>query len=266
MYPEKEIVTFDVETTGKDRETDEIIEISLSRLIFEQDGISYRARRPYTQRIRPRIPISAEASAIHGITEEQLLDCPYFEAVAHEILSYIEGADLSGYNINQFDVPVLFFEFQRAGIEWNHHAHRKLDVCGMYKQLRPRNLAAALKDFAPGYLWHNRPFEDAAHGAEADVDATEAVLWGMFAREEQVLGKMSFDELVLYSNYGVKPLDVTGKFAYAEDGVTILLNFGKHKGEPAHTQPGFLQWMLGKGFPADAMAIALNILKGENPF
>ncbi len=69
------LVFFDCETTGTDISKDRIIEISLLKLF--PDG----HEEINTFLINPGIPIPPEATAIHGITDEDVKDKPSFSAL-----------------------------------------------------------------------------------------------------------------------------------------------------------------------------------------
>ena len=53
------------------------------------------------------MPIPAEATAVHGITNEKVADAPVFKEVSAEIYSWFKGSDLAGYNSDRFDIPLL---------------------------------------------------------------------------------------------------------------------------------------------------------------
>ena len=57
------------------------------------------------------MPIPPESTAIHGITDEDVKDCPTFKEIAKSLATQIEGCDLAGYNSNRFDIPMLAEEF-----------------------------------------------------------------------------------------------------------------------------------------------------------
>lgn len=58
-------------------------------------------------RINPRKPIPGDAIRVHGITDSDVRDCPTFASLAEDSRVFLEGCDLSGYNIRMFDVPLL---------------------------------------------------------------------------------------------------------------------------------------------------------------
>lgn len=109
----KPIVFFDLETTGINIATDRIVEISLIKV--HPDGKEER----YTQRVNPVIEIPYEATMIHGITNEMVLNEPTFKELAPKIRDMIKGCDLAGFNSNRFDIPVLAEEMLRAEIDFS---------------------------------------------------------------------------------------------------------------------------------------------------
>ena len=96
------IVFFDLETTGTNINSDRIVEICYLKVYPNGNEESK------TMRINPEMPIPAEASAVHGIYDADIADCPTFKEVARNIANDIEGCDLAGFNSNRFDIPVQF--------------------------------------------------------------------------------------------------------------------------------------------------------------
>ncbi len=248
MKIEKPIVWFDVESTGIYRENDRIVELSMIKI--NVDG----SRTIKTKRINPEMPIPTGASEVHGIYDDDVKDEPTFKQLAKGIHAFIQGCDIGGFNSNAFDIPMLYHEFLRAGIDWDYSMHEKIDVGNMYKRLYPRTLESAVKNFLGRE-------HDGAHGAEPDTIATIDVFDYLMSLDNEELPK-DIKSLALYSNYDNVMLDVSGKFTLAEDGETILLNFGKHRGEPAKDNLGFLEWMVTKAnFTPDVNKIAYKILE-----
>ena len=70
--------------------------------------------------------IPEQVIAIHGITDEDVADCPRFNEVAREIARDFEGCDLAGYNSNRFDIPLLAEEFLRAEVDINMKKRKNL--------------------------------------------------------------------------------------------------------------------------------------------
>ena len=105
------LVFFDLETTGTNINSDRIVEICYLKVYPNGN------EEAKTMRINPEMPIPAESSAVHGIYDEDVADCPTFKEVARNIANDIEGCDLAGFNSNRFDIPVLAEEFLRAGVD-----------------------------------------------------------------------------------------------------------------------------------------------------
>lgn len=116
------IVFFDLETTGTNINSDRIVEICYLKVYPNGNEESK------TMRINPEMHIPAEASAVHGIYDEDVADCPTFKEVARSIANDIEGCDLAGFNSNRFDIPVLAEEFLRADVDIDM-SRRKLWMC-----------------------------------------------------------------------------------------------------------------------------------------
>ena len=95
------IVFFDLETTGVDTAKDRIVEISMVKVMPDGEQIVK------TRKLNPGMHIPAEATAIHGITDEDVRDCPTFAQVAKSLEQFIRGCDFGGFNSNRFDLPVL---------------------------------------------------------------------------------------------------------------------------------------------------------------
>ena len=82
------IVFFDLETTGTNINSDRIVEICYLKVYPNGNEESK------TLRINPEMPIPAESSAVHGIYDADVADCPTFKEVAKSIANDIEGCDL----------------------------------------------------------------------------------------------------------------------------------------------------------------------------
>ena len=87
------IIFFDLETTGVDTATDRIVEISMVKIGV--DG----SRQVKTRRINPEMHIPEEATAVHGITDEDVKNEPTFRQIAKSLAQFIEGCDFGGFNV-----------------------------------------------------------------------------------------------------------------------------------------------------------------------
>lgn len=119
-------VVLDTETTGLEfSEGHRIIEIGCVEICNRR-----LTDRRYHQFLNPERDIDAGAMEVHGISAEQLQDCPRFAAVAHEFLDFVRGAELVIHNA-PFDVGFINAELQRLGPEWG----RLEDCCTVFDTL-----------------------------------------------------------------------------------------------------------------------------------
>jgi DNA polymerase-3 subunit epsilon len=229
-FYKKPIVFFDIESTGLDVDHDQIIQIALHKV--DSDGVTR-----FLEYCMPDVEIKKEAQEVHGISLEYLqeINAPKFKDIADDILKFIDGCALSGYNIKKFDLPLLENEINRTGLEVDLSQYVIIDVQNMYRRYRPHKLVSAFSDLT------GSNFDDAAHDAGADVDATIAVCAGIIDNHPDEITDL--DE---FANDGDHMVDYDGKFI-KKDG-EIVFNFGKDFGRPVKTNLGLLNWMLSKDF------------------
>ena len=230
------IVFFDLETTGIDLRRDRIVEISLVKISPNGD------QELKTRRINPEMPIPPEATAIHGITDDDVKDCPRFKEIAKSLAQYIEGCDLGGYNSNKFDIPMLVEEFLRADVDVDLKKRKFIDVQNIFHKMEQRTLIAAYKFYCGKDL-------ENAHSAEADIMATYEVLQAQLDRYPELQNDVDF--LAGFSERG-KSADYAGRIIYNDKGQEVFA-FGKHKGrvveEVFREEPSYYAWMMNGDFP-----------------
>ena len=231
------MIFFDLETTGTDTSRDHIVEISMVKVSPSGD------KEIKTRRINPEMPIPAEASAVHHITDEDVKDCPTFKQIAKSLKAFMEGCDFGGFNSNRFDVPVLAEEFLRAGIDFDMSKRKFVDVQIIYHKKEPRTLAAAYKFYCDKELVD-------AHSAEADTRATYEVLKSQLERYPDLVNDI--DELSKEYGSFRNNVDFAGRFVMNDKGVEVF-NFGKHRGKPVadilKREPSYYAWMMDGDFP-----------------
>ena len=103
---------FDCETTGTDPGADEIVSLAVVRL--DADGVETTR---YARLVRPLRPIPAEATAVHGIADDDVAGAPPFAEIADELLGLLEGAVFVAHNVG-FDLPMVQQAFAGAGIDY----------------------------------------------------------------------------------------------------------------------------------------------------
>lgn len=235
------LLCFDIEATGVDPAKDRIVQIAWRSDQGDQGKML----------INPNIPIPPEATAIHGITDADVAGAPTFYVVADSLHELFKRCDLVGFNLTNFDVPLLWEEFNNCGgIEWDLSSTRIIDAGTLFKRREERTLAAAVQFYC------GRELVD-AHDAMNDVNATWDVLAAQIERY-----KLSLDDretLERESNYEEKRLDLAGKVIVGKDGRPAY-NIGKVKGTAVEDDPSFAVWMLGKDFSENTKRVLRGLL------
>lgn len=229
------LVFIDLETTGTNIAIDRIIEIAMVKILPDKTRVVKH------KLINPQMPIPKSSTDIHGITDEKVKDAPTFKEVANELKQFIDNADLSGYNSNRFDIPLLMEEFLRAGISIDMVKRRLLDVQTIFHLMEKRTLAAAYKFYCEKELTD-------AHSAEADACATWEILEAQLERYAH-LGETL--DTVLQFTGEEKFVDFARRFIMDND--VEVFNFGKHKGRSVaqvlKAEPQYYDWMMKGDFP-----------------
>jgi len=248
---DRPLVFFDLETTGIDPARDKIVEIAAVRV--DPDG----SRHAVAHRVHPGRPIPKEATAIHGIGDADVRDAAPFHAIARELLDLFGDADLAGFNVRRFDVPLLEREFKEASLDLAVRSRRIIDVMTIFHRKEPRDLTAAVRFFLDRE-------HGGAHGASADIEATLEVLEAQLARYDDL--PRDVDALHRWLNpQPPDAVDQQGKFVVREG--EIVFAFGKLRGRPlkevARLERDYLEWILRQDFPDDARALVERALRGE---
>lgn len=242
------LVFFDLEATGMSVTTDKIVEYAFIKV--NPDG----TEEVISGRLHPGMAIPVESSMIHGIYDEDVKDKPLFRQVAKEINDFIGNADLGGYNLLMFDIPMLIEEFIRSGIDFDIEKRNIIDSQKIFYLMQPRTLTAAYKYYC------GKDLKD-AHSAEADTRATLDVFMGQLAMYEghKIEDKKGVStepikndiEHIHKSTVG-NVADLAGRIVFNDQGVEVF-NFGKFKGQPVEIvlqkERGYYDWMMQGDFP-----------------
>ena len=233
------LLFFDIESTGLNVATDRIVEISAVKVM--PDG----THEIKTKRINPTIPITPEAQAIHGISNEEVKDCPTFKQIAKSFAIWMEGCDIAGYNSMKFAIPLLAEEFIRADIDFDFRKRNLVDVQNIFHKMEQRTLAAAYKFYCKKTLVN-------AHSAEAHTMATYEVLMAQLDRYPDTLK----NDIAMLADFSTKTkfVDYAGRIIKNEKGENII-NFGKHKGKIVESilkaEPSYYDWIMKGDFTLD---------------
>ena len=242
------VLAFDLETTGISTNNDRIVQIALIGSSIDGTEISYETL------VNPRRAIPLQASAVHGIYDEDVRSLEDFSKFADEIFQLIEGSVIVGHNVRQFDLPLLGNEFRRLGKlpPTPKAIMDTLEVVRRIKLPRPHNLGSLCAK-------HGISLEN-AHTAAADAAASLLLFWRLSVDHAPYFRK-SLAELERWlvhgesrnedSNLGrglgdLEMLDSLGKIRI-DDGHYILA-FGRHKGrhisEVQNIDPKYILWLL----------------------
>jgi DNA polymerase-3 subunit epsilon len=232
---QRPLAFIDLETTGINLGSDRIVEIAIVKIM--PDGSKLVKRKL----INPEKPIPPQTTEIHGITNEMVKDAPTFRQAANEIKQFLDNCDISGYNSNKFDNPLLVEEFLRVEQDFKIDSRRLLDVQKIFHMMEPRTLSAAVKFYCDKELTD-------AHSAEADATATWEVLDAQLAKYPQLgnnlesIFKVIGEEEVV--DFARRMVVIEGK---------IVFNFGKHKGKEVEKvlmhERSYYDWMMQGDFP-----------------
>ena len=244
------IVFFDLETTGVATAKDRIVEISMVKVLPDGEQIVK------TRKLNPGMHIPAEATAIHGITDEDVKDEPTFAQVAKSLELFIRGCDFGGFNSIRFDLPVLVEEFLRAGVDVDFKRRKFIDVQNIFHKKEQRTLVAAYKFYC------DKDLED-AHSAEADTLATYEVLMAQLERYPDL--ENDIDKLAEFSTRG-EAAAYAGRILFNEKGEEVF-GFGKYKGRPVaevfRAEPSYYAWMMNGDFPLYTKKVITEIRMRE---
>lgn len=226
---------FDLETTGLDISKDRIVEIAILKI--DPSG----KKDSLHMLINPTIPIDPKATAIHGISDQDVEDAPTFAQVAKNLAHFIEGCDLAGYNCNRFDIPLLAEEFLRANVDIDLKKRKVVDVQVIFHKMEQRTLEAAYKFYC------DRNLEN-AHSADADTQATFEILEAQLDRYQL---KNDINYLSGFTSWS-KFVDYAGRIIYNDKNEEVF-NFGKYKGQRVvdvlQKDPSYYSWIMNGDFP-----------------
>ena len=237
----KPLTVFDLETTGIDKTKDEIVQFYGIRI--EPNGMS----KSLEFKCKPTIPISKEASEVHGITNEELANEGAFREYIPDLLSLFDGCMVGGYNVFNFDLPIInrqFTEHGEVGVFKDTHI---IDSFKLAMLQHPRDLSSMLTVYT-GIEMEN------AHDASADVIATVKILSKQLELEEDSIDAVA-PKTAPAPNERV---GLTSQIIFT-DGHPVF-NFGKHKGQKIVDNLSYCRWILGADFDEDIKEFIRSVI------
>jgi len=231
------LAVIDLETTGRDVKEDRIVEISVLRI--QPDGTTEHR----TRRCNPGQPIPAEVTEVHGITDADVEHQPPFHRMAKGLLDFLVGCDLCGYNFRNFDLRILYAEFERSNLTFDLEGRSIVDPMTIFCRQEKRDLTSAVK------FYLQREHQD-AHTAKADVLATLEVLDAMLGRYSDLPNDVTELQALDDQRSRRTSIGVSGMLTKVQGEVRFVK--GQFRGTPlafvAMNNPGYLDWMLSSDF------------------
>ena len=254
MKLERPLVVLDLETTGTWIDKDRIIEIGMIRCLPGGERLCYE------KRVNPGMPIPPEVVEVTGINNHDVKDAPYFRQIAGEVLEFLADADLAGFNLERFDLPLLTREFSETGIKFDYSRRAVYDAQKIYHLHERRDLTAA-------YDFYCHKDLKGAHSAIADSEATLEVLIAQVKTYGQ--GSDRLDALVGF-DYKQRTdfYDSGRKFRWWNGDLYMM--FGKYaRKEPLKTvaqkDRKYLEWILTQNFSDEVKDLIEGVLEGHFP-
>lgn len=244
---DKPIVALDLESTSLSVSEARIVSIGMVKLFPNGE------KEEFTGTVNPCMKIPVEATDIHGITDEMVKGAPIFASLAPSLSLFLEGCNLTGHNIEGFDLPLLEAEYRRSPIDFPD-IERIVDTLKIFRQLVPHTLEGAIDFHCPEIKQ-----DHIAHNALSDAKMVLEIL----GQQAAYIHEDSIDELI---KFGMPEDWATscGKIRWRKDKKTLYINFGKHAGTDLEkTNIGYLKWIINNEFPADVKVLCQQALKNQ---
>ncbi len=244
------LVIFDLETTGLSSRRDRIVQIGLIKLYPDGKVTEWESM------VQPGIPIPAETTAVHGITDADVADAPTFAALAPKLAAGFANVDVAGFNL-KFDLAFFDEAFKRAGVRNPLAQARVVDAFRIFQHQEPRTLTAAFKF----YLAETRT---GAHNALLDARDTLRVLRAQIERYTDLPRTVEGLHVLFNETVPENCLDPEGRISWR--GADAAVTFGEHAGTPLKDlDKGYLRWIAKANFNPAVKKIVEQALLGRFP-
>ncbi len=254
LHLTRPLVFFDLETTGLDSQVDRIVQFAFLKV----DALLQK--QAWNELVNPGMPIPAEASRVHGITDAMVANKPRFIDFCDRIVEFIDNCDLAGYNIQRFDLPFLQAELERNGRSVDFSRTLVIDSQVIFHKKEPRDLSAAVRLYCGREMKH-------AHDAAADIAATLDVLNGQLARYPDLPRDPA--KLAAFCSNGDRERWVTSDRKFYWKNNEAVISFGKNRGKSLQwlyeNDRDYLRWMSEKDFAEETLALIHAALRQEFP-
>ena len=198
----KDYVAFDLETSGLNCETDEIIEIGALKV---KGG---KVAERFNQLIRPKVPVTPQITAITGITNEMLEKAQPVEKVIPEFILFCRDEIMLGHNV-MFDYKFTKVYAKRYGLPFEK---KGIDTLKIARKVLPDLESKSLGALCEHYEIVNQ----AAHRAYHDALATAKIYHMLAHFYEEKYPKLFEPENLIYHQKKVSPATAKQK-AYLKE-------------------------------------------------
>jgi DNA polymerase-3 subunit epsilon len=206
---ENEYLSIDIEATGLDLGRDQIVQIAM----VTSDG------KTYSTYVRPTVPISPDAEAIHGLSILELRDAPSFSEVAPKINKILKAyKNIIMFNAT-FDFSILSRQLKECNYELSLSDKNLIDPYAIHKKLNRCNLESLYSFYTGGIM-------EGAHDAKVDAIATLQI----FQKMQEKYQELNVPETAQVIGFG--EMFILGDWFTFQEGLgTYVFNKGKFKGQ-----------------------------------
>ena len=234
----KNIVCYDVETTGLSTTTDKVIQLSAVK--FNEN---FEIIDQFDEYIRPigEWFMSEGAEEVHGISTKFLLENGKFlKDVGPKFLEFIDGCDILSYNGNRFDIKILTINLREVGLEFSLEDRVFFDSYLLETKLCSRKLGDVYKRYTGKEL-------DGAHNALNDVIATVEVFKHQIESFQNQ--DIDMDEVMGFEEMKILSIDgMIKRSSNPNEPEEIVFARGKYKDvgflDVIDRDPGYVKWFM----------------------
>jgi DNA polymerase-3 subunit epsilon len=247
---DKPLIIFDIETTGLSLSTDKIVELA-----FVKIGVNGRVTRD-SMLLDPEIKISLEATAFHEIKQSDVKGMPKFKDKAHELWDIFWDCYYSGFNIVNFDLPMLRREFLRVGMDFDYDIKRVIDTKEIFRYMVPSTMSLA-------YEYYSKKSFSKSHSAMSDTEAAIDILSMQLEKYKEARDWDFINQI--HADDEERGADSTRKFYWLKGEAHFAFSKYKDKAlsEVAKEDPEFLKWILVAEFSEETKSVVRMALEGK---
>ncbi|KAK7058458.1 hypothetical protein VNI00_002092 [Paramarasmius palmivorus] len=187
------LVCFDLEATGLQGPGTRVIAMAFMK-IHPDNGIEFYAPgisngTNSTLYVNPGDAFRSSLAAyeVHRIEDTDIRSAPPFSEYAQGLHNFLSGCDITGYNVSNFDIPLLTREFTRCKLDWDPREGGLfiVDAMALYEHYRSSEYAAC-KKLAYAYKSFIGEWPADSHNADADVIAALRLLYAMVEGDQKI--------------------------------------------------------------------------------